>query len=186
MYRRLLSVLCDRRTPPARTALRSWKKCTNRVIPPRGPHCRRSARRCALVEGHSLASACSAALINVLMLTGSFFMLLVYDRVLPSRSISTLVVLGILALGLFAAQGVLDLIRSRLLVRIGASLHEALGRRVYTAIVRSQLRVGSKEGNQPLRISTPSLVSFRGRADRPIRLALDASLSGKAVLAIGA
>ena len=60
-----------------------------------------------------------SALINILMLTSSLYMLEVYDRVIPSRSIPTLVVLSLLALILFAAQGVLEVIRSRILVRIG-------------------------------------------------------------------
>src|SRR6185436_4288377 len=52
---------------------------------------------------------------NILMLTGSFFMLQVYDRVLPSRSVPTLVALFLLAAGLFTAQGLLDMIRGRIL-----------------------------------------------------------------------
>lgn len=93
-----------------------------------------------------------SGLINILMLTGSFFMLEVYDRVLPSRSVPTLVGLALLAGGLFCAQGLLDLIRNRLQVRIGASLDEALSARVYNAIVRLPLKTGYRsEGNQPLR-----------------------------------
>src|SRR5262249_50051150 len=65
-------------------------------------------------------------MINLLYLTGSFFMLEIYDRILPSRSVPTLVGLSILAAGLYIAQGVLDLIRNRILGRIGASLDEAL------------------------------------------------------------
>ena len=52
-----------------------------------------------------------SCMINLLYLTGSLFMLEVYDRVLPSRSVPTLVGLAILAGGLYMAQGVLDLIR---------------------------------------------------------------------------
>ena len=89
---------------------------------------------------------------NILMLTGAIFMLEIYDRVLPSRSIPTLVALCILAAGLFAAQGLLDLIRSRILVRIGARLDEQLNARVYEAIVRLPLTVGNRtDGLQPLR-----------------------------------
>ena len=47
------------------------------------------------------------------MLTGSIFMLEVYDRVIPSRSVSTLIALLLLAGGLYAALGMLDLIRGR-------------------------------------------------------------------------
>src|SRR5215475_7024339 len=79
--------------------------------------------------------AVSGAL-NVLMLTGSFYMLEIYDRVIPSRSAATLIGLTILALTLYAFHGALDLIRSRLLVRTAASLDEGLGRRLYDTIVR--------------------------------------------------
>src|SRR5688572_120589 len=89
---------------------------------------------------------------NILMLTGSFFMLEIYDRVLPSRSVPTLVALVLLAAGLFIAQGILDLIRGRILVRIGARLDEILSGRVFDTIVRLPLKVGGRsDGLQPLR-----------------------------------
>ena len=79
-------------------------------------------------------------------------MLEVYDRVLPSRSVPTLVGLVILAAGLYAAQGGLDLIRGRVLGRIGTALDEALNTRVFETVVRLPLLVGSRnEGLQPLR-----------------------------------
>src|SRR5580693_9656087 len=78
-----------------------------------------------------LAIGLFSGMSNILMLTGSLFMLEVYDRVLPSRSVPTLVALLILAAGLYACQGVIDLIRSRILVRIGNSLDEAMSLRVY-------------------------------------------------------
>ncbi len=89
---------------------------------------------------------------NILMLTGSFFMLEVYDRVLPSRSVPTLIGLCVIAAFLFAMLGVLDLIRSRLMVRIGASLDEALSARVYETLIRIPLKIGNRsDGLQPLR-----------------------------------
>ena len=91
-------------------------------------------------------------MINVLYLTGSFFMLEIYDRVLPSRSVPTLVGLSILAAGLYVSQGVLDLIRNRILVRSGANIDEILGDRIYQGVVRLPLLMGSREaGIQPLR-----------------------------------
>lgn len=90
--------------------------------------------------------------INILYLTGSFFMLEVYDRVLPSRSIPTLIGLIILACGLYIIQGLLDLIRSRILVRIGSTLDEMFSSRVYDIVVRFPLIAGNRsEGLQPLR-----------------------------------
>jgi PrtD family type I secretion system ABC transporter len=93
-----------------------------------------------------------SCMINLLYLTGSLFMLEVYDRVLPSRSVPTLVGLAILAGGLYLAQGVLDLIRVRILGRIGTALDESLNSRVFDTVVRLPLTVGARnEGLQPLR-----------------------------------
>ena len=93
-----------------------------------------------------------SCMINLLYLTGSIFMLEIYDRVLPSRSVPTLVGLIVIAGGLYVAQGVLDLIRGRILGRIGTSLDEALNNRVFESVVRLPLIVGGRnEGLQPLR-----------------------------------
>src|SRR5580692_10358056 len=93
-----------------------------------------------------------SCMINLLYLTGSLFMLEVYDRVLPSRRVPTLVGLAILAGGLHLAQGVLDLIRVRILGRIGTALDESLNSRVFDTVVRLPLTVGARnEGLQPLR-----------------------------------
>ncbi len=88
--------------------------------------------------------------INVLYLTGSFFMLEVYDRVLPSRSVPTLVGIAVLALVLYGFQGVLDIVRSRVLLRIGRCLDEALSQRVYRIFMRLPLVAPAARGLQPL------------------------------------
>src|SRR5271163_2127490 len=111
--------------------------------------CRRAFIAIALFSGMS----------NVLMLSGALFMLEVYDRVLPSRSVPTLVALLLLVACLYATQGIIDMIRSRILVRVGSSLDEALNSRVYDAIIRLPLKIGSKgDGAQPIR----DLDSVRG------------------------
>ncbi len=103
-------------------------------------------------RGAFLGVGLMSCMINILYLTGSFFMLEVYDRVLPSRSVPTLVGLIILAGGLYVAQGILDLLRGRILVRIGSSLDEALSSRVFQTVVRLPLLSGGhNEGLQPLR-----------------------------------
>jgi PrtD family type I secretion system ABC transporter len=89
---------------------------------------------------------------NILMLTGSFYMLQVYDRVLPSRSIPTLIGLSILAVVLFACQGAIDIVRGRISARIGRYLDAELSARVYDAMVRLPLKTrGDGDGMQPLR-----------------------------------
>lgn len=89
---------------------------------------------------------------NILMLNGAIFMLQVYDRVLPSRSVPTLIGLSILAAVLFLGQAVIDLLRGRIMTRIGAELDEAVSGRVFSAIARLPLLVGQQgEGLQPQR-----------------------------------
>jgi PrtD family type I secretion system ABC transporter len=61
-----------------------------------------------------------SCVINVLALTGSLYMMQVYDRALTSGSVQTLVALSVIALILFLFQGGFDAIRSRVLLRIGA------------------------------------------------------------------
>jgi len=107
-----------------------------------------------------IAIALFSGMSNILMLTGAIFMLEIYDRVLPSRSVPTLVALIIVATGLYGALGVLDLIRSRILVRIGSYLDEAISARVYDGLVRLPLKAGNRgEGLQSLR-DLDSLRSF--------------------------
>ncbi|MGO4117505.1 type I secretion system permease/ATPase [Rhizobium ruizarguesonis] len=77
----------------------------------------------------------TSCFINILALTGSFFMLQVYDRVIPGRSLPTLVGLGIIAATLFVFQGILELIRSMLLVRVGTAVDERFGDRVYGSLI---------------------------------------------------
>jgi ATP-binding cassette, subfamily C, type I secretion system permease/ATPase len=91
-----------------------------------------------------------SGLINLLMLTSSLFMLEVYDRVLPSRSVPTLVCLSILAALLLAFQALLEITRGRLLVRIGGRLESRLSPRVYDAVVRMRSKPGT-DGQQPVR-----------------------------------
>lgn len=80
-----------------------------------------------------------SCVINLLLLTGSFYMLQVYDRVLPSRSLPTLLALSGLALIFFIFYGLLEYVRARILIRIGASFDVSLNARVYQAVVQSSL-----------------------------------------------
>jgi len=106
-------------------------------------------RRCRLAF---IGIGIFSGLINILMLTAPLFMLQVYDRVLPSRSVPTLVGLAVLAAGLYSFQGILDAIRGRVLVRIGSSVNEDLSPRIYDLVVRLPLKArGGGDGLQPLR-----------------------------------
>ncbi len=67
-----------------------------------------------------------SGIINVLALTGSLYMMQIYDRALTSGSVPTLVVLSTLAIGLYLFQGAFDIIRSQILVRVGARLDKKI------------------------------------------------------------
>src|ERR1700732_3705714 len=106
----------------------------------------------ASCRGAFVATGLLSGMSNVLMLTGAMFMLEIYDRVLPSRSVPTLIGLAVLAGGLYVALGLLDLIRGRILARIGISLDEALSARIYQTIVRLPSIVGLRnDGAAPMR-----------------------------------
>ncbi len=99
-----------------------------------------------------LGLALVSGVINLLALTSPLFMLQVYDRVLASGSVPTLVGLAILALGLFAFQCMLDIIRARVLMRIGERFDLRFSKRVHDAVTQLPLisRV-SGDGLQQLR-----------------------------------
>src|ERR1044071_5285525 len=90
------------------------------------------------------------AAINLLQLTGSLYMLEVYDRVLPGRSVPTLVAISILALVMFGFQGLLDVVRSRVLVRIAASVDETLSQRVFDLAPKLPLKAITPPSFQPV------------------------------------
>ncbi|WP_176084789.1 type I secretion system permease/ATPase [Martelella sp. HB161492] len=76
-----------------------------------------------------------SAVVNVLALTGTLFMLQVYDRVIPGRSMATLTALFILIVLLYALMGVLDNARGRVLARIGARFQDRLDARVFRVVL---------------------------------------------------
>ena len=69
--------------------------------------------------------------VNILMLTGPLYMLQVYDRVLSSRSESTLVALTVLIAALYGIMGVLDYARGRIAARVGALIQTRLDPKVF-------------------------------------------------------
>ncbi|MDX2308545.1 MAG: type I secretion system permease/ATPase [Hyphomicrobium sp.] len=103
-------------------------------------------------KGIWLAIAVISGAVNVLALTGSFYMLQVYDRVLASHSVSTLVALSILALGLYMFQGVLEIMRSQILVRLAARVDRLYMQPAHAAALRlSILGRQTGEAQQPIR-----------------------------------
>ena len=74
--------------------------------------------------------------VNMLMLTGPLYMMQVYDRVLGSRSVATLVALSVLVVFLYSLLGLLDYVRGRVMARVAARFQATLDLRVFDAVVR--------------------------------------------------
>jgi len=89
--------------------------------------------------------------INVLQLTGSLYMLQVYDRVLSSQSESTLLALTVLAVGLIAIYGVLEGCRTLALIGLGRIIDKVIASRVFDTLFRATALNRGNFGVQPLR-----------------------------------
>jgi ATP-binding cassette subfamily C exporter for protease/lipase len=91
-----------------------------------------------------------SAIGNLLMLTPSLYMLQVYDRVLQSRNEITLLMLTLLMLGAYLLVGGLELVRSFVLIRVGARFDMMLNKRVYTAAFEQNLKQAGGNAGQAL------------------------------------
>jgi PrtD family type I secretion system ABC transporter len=99
-----------------------------------------------------ISVAVFSGVINILALAGSFYMLQVYDRVLPSQSVATLIGLSVLMFGLYVINGVLEFVRARIMSRVGTRIDKTLTPRVFSAVQILPLKSrGGGDGMQPLR-----------------------------------
>lgn len=84
--------------------------------------------------------------INMLMLVPAIYMLQLYDRVLMSRNSATLLMLTLVVLVLYVLLSMLELVRSRVLVRVGTQLDVTLSNRIFTAAFERNLQ---RQGGNP-------------------------------------
>jgi ATP-binding cassette subfamily C exporter for protease/lipase len=91
-----------------------------------------------------------SAITNMLMLVPSLYMLQVYDRVLASRNELTLLMLTLMMLGAYLLMSLLELVRSFILVRVGARFDMQLNKRVYSAAFEQNLRRTGANAGQAL------------------------------------
>ncbi len=104
----------------------------------------------ATSRGAFMATLAFSLFINLLLFVVPLYMLQMYDRVLSSRSIPTLVLLTVIAVGLLAVMGLLEGVRSRLLVRTGVKLDSQVNSTVFDALFRGGI-AGTQRNAQPLR-----------------------------------
>ncbi|WP_375740324.1 type I secretion system permease/ATPase [Pseudomonas boanensis] len=81
-----------------------------------------------------------SGVINMLMLAPALYMLQVYDRVLASANVTTLVMLTVLMVGLYVLMGLIEVVRSTVLIRLGNRLDMGLNQRIFTASFERNLR----------------------------------------------
>jgi len=103
--------------------------------------------------------------VNALMLTGPLYMLNVYDRVLGSRSVETLVALSVLVGFLYLMMALLDYARGRVMSRAGARFQSALDRRVFMATLDARAPQEAATGQRDLEnvqrlITSPVLMAL--------------------------
>ncbi len=86
------------------------------------------------------------------MLSGSLYMLQVYDRVIPSRNIATLFGLSLMVLFAYLMQGYFDALRARMLCRVATLFDVGLQEAIHTALARCRFAAPSRCCmQQPLR-----------------------------------
>ncbi len=123
------------------------------VVDTRGIKRRRSGeldKAFAEIRGGIWVLAIFSFAINLLLLASPFYMLQVYDRVLVSGRIETLIMLTLLVGGALLCLGLLDTMRSNLMVRMGGWLNARLGPMLLSTSVRAKL-MGDTSGGQSLR-----------------------------------
>jgi len=103
------------------------------------------------VRGAFVATVIFSFFINMLMFVAPLYMLQVYDRVLGSRNETTLVMLTIIAGGMLFVFGCLELVRSRILVRIGCKLDRQLNTQVFSSVFERSVSQPSGGHSQALR-----------------------------------
>ncbi|MDL4861933.1 type I secretion system permease/ATPase [Halomonas elongata] len=97
-----------------------------------------------------LSAALFSLFINLLMLVPPLYMLQVYDRVITSRSLDTLFMLTLIVVFLFIVMGGLEIVRSRLLVRLGNRLDSMVNHRLFEAMFQNGIRQPGRASAQPL------------------------------------
>ena len=137
-----------------------------RLWSPPTPHTRAShpAIAAALKDCRRAFSSVAlfSAMVNLLMLAGPLYMLQVYDRVLASHSVPTLIALSVLLCGAFALQASMDLIRNRVVTRSAGFLDEHLSTVAHKAIIRL-----SATGRRPARRTNRYATSIKSGAFSP-------------------
>ncbi|MGV3575204.1 MAG: type I secretion system permease/ATPase [Devosia sp.] len=100
---------------------------------------------------HFAVAGVFSGVINLLYLSSPLYLMQIYNRVLVSENVTTLVLLTLILVCALLTMGALDALRAQLLVRAGMKLDRSLAGRVFDALVRKSARLGFSKGSQTLR-----------------------------------
>jgi len=159
--------------------------------PPRGGNggapagAQRLSAALAELRGAFATVAVFTGFLNLLMLAPSIYMLQVYDRVLASHNVTTLALLTVLLLALYALMAAVESVRTWILVRMGARLDARLHPIVFEASFRRSLQHAGSHAAQPMSdlnavrqtLTGPGLIALFDAPWLPIYLAVIALLS---------
>ena len=126
--------------------------------------------------GVALFSAC----VNMLVLSVPLYMMQLYDRVLSTRNVDTLLVLTVMVVAALVILGLLDAVRGRMVARVGGWLDRELGGEVLSGAVADALRAGGGASAQGLRdlsavrgyIGSPAIMPMFDAPWAPVFLAI--------------
>jgi len=100
---------------------------------------------------HFAVAGVFSGVINLLYLSSPLYLMQIYNRVLVSENVTTLILLTLILVCALLTMGALDALRSQLLVRAGMRLDRSLAGRVFDALVRKSAKLGYSKGSQTLR-----------------------------------
>ncbi len=140
----------SRLSPAAASAAKAAPRPPSDNAYPASHHCELGTAVSAC-RGAIIAAGVFSFCINLLLFVSPIYMMQVYDRVLGSRNVTTLVMLSIIAAFLLSAMGVLEMVRSRILVRAGLRFDAMLKKRVFAAVFSRSLRTPGGVPAQALR-----------------------------------
>ncbi|PSJ45131.1 type I secretion system permease/ATPase [Zobellella endophytica] len=97
-----------------------------------------------------ISLAAFSGVVNLLMLTPAVYMLQIYDRALVSSNVNTLLMLSLLVIGLYLLLGLLEMVRSSVMIRVGNRLDTSINKRIFSAAFERNLRRSGGSPSQAL------------------------------------
>ena len=103
------------------------------------------------VKSSFIAIGVYSFFLNILMLSSTIYMLAVYDVVMPSKSLDTLLVVTLVILIFFVGMALLEYVRSKIMLHVSNKLDALLNRKIFDATFELAIRNPGKANAAPMR-----------------------------------